>query len=328
MLLVQTSEVLLRPWARRQDSNPRPFERATAEGAHVRIPCSQCILEIHAAVTAGIPIVAVSLRGKKYDFSEAQHVLTYLDTELEQRNPGASQVLIQNDVQPLDAAYLLSNVVPNLIAVEFDAAASSTMIQASLDDMCSEITRLRESSKSNQSFIRLTRAEWSAHREAARRAAQAPVANSPRPPHTSNQQPQLAHLPADVPALPKGYVVRDAILTGIKGQIMHVMGPNVDDPKAAPVVAAQGMGGSGKTVIASALCNDPDVRRFFDKVCFVALGQTPDIRALQMVVYRQVRAQRLESLAQSACKNLTTPLHPGRDSSRVSRSMVRSATSI
>ena len=40
LLLVQTTEVLLRPW---------------------------CILEIHTALSAGIPIVAVALRGKKYD---------------------------------------------------------------------------------------------------------------------------------------------------------------------------------------------------------------------------------------------------------------------
>ena len=45
--IVQSAEVLLRPW---------------------------CILEIHAAVTNAIPIVSVALRGKAYDFAEAQHV--------------------------------------------------------------------------------------------------------------------------------------------------------------------------------------------------------------------------------------------------------------
>ena len=50
----------------------------------------RCILEIHAAVSAGIPIVGCTLRGKGYDHAEAQNQLTFLDTALEQKNPGAS----------------------------------------------------------------------------------------------------------------------------------------------------------------------------------------------------------------------------------------------
>ena len=61
-LLLLTAEVMSRPW---------------------------CILEIHTAVSAGIPIVAVTLRGKGYDHAEAQRQLTYLDTELDRLNPGA-----------------------------------------------------------------------------------------------------------------------------------------------------------------------------------------------------------------------------------------------
>merc|ERR1719456_1565991 len=65
-MILLTAEVMTRPW---------------------------CILEIHAAVSAGIPIVAVTLRGKSYDHTETQRLLTFLDSELEQQNPGATAVL-------------------------------------------------------------------------------------------------------------------------------------------------------------------------------------------------------------------------------------------
>ena len=52
-----------------------------------------------AAVTNAIPIVAVSLRGKAYDFAEAQHVLTYLDSTpavgLEPMTTGVADGLIR-----------------------------------------------------------------------------------------------------------------------------------------------------------------------------------------------------------------------------------------
>ena len=64
-ILLLTAEVLLRPW---------------------------CVLEIHTAVSAGIPIVGCTLRGKGYDHAEAQNLLTFLDTKLDERNPGASAV--------------------------------------------------------------------------------------------------------------------------------------------------------------------------------------------------------------------------------------------
>ena len=102
-----------------------------------------------------IPIAAVSLRGKAYDFAEAQHTLTFLDTELERRNKGASAILVKNNVQLIDAAYMLSNVIPNLISVEFDASASSNIIQASINDMVAAIDRLRHTRPSAE--IRVSR---------------------------------------------------------------------------------------------------------------------------------------------------------------------------
>lgn len=229
-------------------------------------------------------------------------------------------------MQPIDAAYLLSNVVPHLISVEFDAGASSVMIQASLTAMISEITRLgaANSTTSLQSQIHVTRSDWarardiamqqtlnlqarsSAWRDADASAASESHTTSPpsRRPHGSQvtgSSPQMreakqALLPPDVPALPKGYIVREALLAGIKSQIMHVVGPSdsSEDPSAAQIVTAHGMGGSGKTVIASALCNDVQVRSFFQKICFVGVGQAPEMRQLQASLYRQLVGKPLD----------------------------------
>merc|ERR1719161_406826 len=107
-VILLTSEVLLRPW---------------------------CILEIHAAVSAGIPIVGVTLRGKGYDHQVAQRQLIFLDTELDRSNPGALAVLKENGLDPVDAAYLLSNVIPRLVPVEINPAASSGALQGGLLDL-------------------------------------------------------------------------------------------------------------------------------------------------------------------------------------------------
>ena len=77
-VVLLTAEVLQRPW---------------------------CILEIHAAVSAGIPVVGVTLRNKSYDHAEAQRQLTVLDVELDRRNPGALQVLRENGLDPTDAGW-------------------------------------------------------------------------------------------------------------------------------------------------------------------------------------------------------------------------------
>ena len=103
---------------------------------------------------------------------------------------------------------------------------------------------------------------------------------------------QAALLPPEVPILPKGYVVRDGLLRGIKGQLLHT---EQDPSSAAQIVAAFGMGGSGKTVIASALCNDLEVRHFYERICFVAVGQCPDLRALQAILYRQLAGKPLDA---------------------------------
>ncbi len=283
VLLVQSAEVLLRPW---------------------------CILEIHAAVTAAIPIIAVQLRGGEYDFATARHTLTYLDTELDRRNPGATAILQQHSVQPVDAAYLLANVIPNLISIEFDASASSNVIKASIDDMMHEIRALRHAPAAQ---VHISRTDWLQQRgknpNDAPMFQRAPsgVASGALPPLGSSVLPSIgsftidagfeyARLPPEVPPLPKGYVMREALTGGIKAKLLQQEqdGAAVVSP-SAPIVSVHGMGGSGKTVVASALCNDVELRSTFDRVCFVAVGQTPEMAELRKSLYRQLVGRPLDA---------------------------------
>ena len=48
--------------------------------------------------------MALNVAGKGYNFQEMARYLTHLDTELERRNPGATDVLTQFGLDPVDAA--------------------------------------------------------------------------------------------------------------------------------------------------------------------------------------------------------------------------------
>merc|ERR1719379_2564948 len=63
----------------------------------------------------------------------------FLDQRLDDWNPGALGVLRQQKVDPTDAAYLMSNVIPHIISVEFNASASKSVITASLGDIVEQM---------------------------------------------------------------------------------------------------------------------------------------------------------------------------------------------
>ena len=52
--------------------------------------------------------------------------------------------------------------------------------------------------------------------------------------------------------------------------------------------AAAGMGGVGKTMMAAALVRDQEVLAAFDKICWVSVGQEPDMLALQSTLHKQL----------------------------------------
>ena len=55
-----------------------------------------------------------------------------------------------------------------------------------------------------------------------------------------------------------------------------------------PRIAICGMGGVGKTTLATAVLQTQEVRRAFQVICFVTLGQDPDVTALQQLLFQQL----------------------------------------
>ena len=69
---------------------------------------------MYAAIEAGIPIIAIAVSGKGYDFAKASDLLLHLDTALDRVNPGATDLLRSEGVEPIDAAYRLSSILPKV----------------------------------------------------------------------------------------------------------------------------------------------------------------------------------------------------------------------
>ena len=64
-------------------------------------------------------------------------------------------------------------------------------------------------------------------------------------------------------------------------------------------VGAHGMGGVGKTTIACALVEDEDIRKSFDRIVWVSVGQEPDLRELQDSIHFQLQASGLPENAKA-----------------------------
>ena len=95
--------------------------------------------QLYSAIEAKVPIVAVAVTGKGYDFAEAVALLKHLDTSLDAINPGASDLLRSEGVDPVDAAFKLSVVLPLIISIPFNSSASANAIQAAVADIADAI---------------------------------------------------------------------------------------------------------------------------------------------------------------------------------------------
>ena len=60
-------------------------------------------------------------------------------------------------------------------------------------------------------------------------------------------------------------------------------------------MSALGMGGIGKTVTASWIARDEDVRRHFELVIWVTLGQTPDLMRMKSLIHLQATGEELST---------------------------------
>ena len=240
-----------------------------------------CILELNTAIEAGVPIISLYIRGKDYDFAQAQQYLTYLDTELDKLNPTGSEVLLKHGLQPIDAAYNLSQVVPNIISIELDASASNHVINAQMADL---MEQMRSAAPVK---IAVSKEQWLAERGSAKTTPAG--GHQPAAPWTggvSNNAGaiRLVPLPVELPAPVRGFVMRESVMAKSHEILL-------DDERlchAAPTLVYQGMGGSGKTVAVVALARDLRIRKGFDAILYAAVGQNPSIRDLQRSLHVQL----------------------------------------
>ena len=95
----------------------------------------RCLIELDAAITHGIPIVALNCVGKEYNFVDALDFLLHLETSLHSINPDAIGVLKKHDIDPIRLAHKLWSVIPNIISVSLDTSASDNAINATMHDL-------------------------------------------------------------------------------------------------------------------------------------------------------------------------------------------------
>ena len=113
---------------------------------------------MYAAIESGVPVVALNCQGKGYDFPQASRFLANLDTQLEQKTPGAGKIISDEGVDVRDLAFKLAHVIPNIISVPFNNSGSENSIDASIKDLMAAMEKA--------TLVKLpdNKAEWLAHR--------------------------------------------------------------------------------------------------------------------------------------------------------------------
>ncbi len=96
-----------------------------------------------------------------------------------------------------------------------------------------------------------------------------------------------------MPPLPEAHIARPTFKR-IVDLLLADDGPN---PKA------NGMGGCGKTVIASAVCRNTQIRRKFDAIGFVTLGQTPTLMDIQQELHVQLVGEPMKTTVNSSVES-------------------------
>ena len=256
------------------------------------------IMELYTAITNRVPIVALNVQNANpYNYKTASEFLLYFDKDIDIANPGAAQLLIDHGVDPLDCAYLLSEAIPNIISIDFNPNGSARQIQASLADLVEAVGHAAAFES------RMSKEEWFAWRAASTREKR--KSSIPKQVHrkSANASPQpsiaaaaaaaaaaatstatpsvpatvLADIPLSVPELPDAYLVRDKDISELKTALLATNGPisaaltsKTKSKRSAARTSAHGMGGIGKTTIATALVHDEEIRAAFDKIVWVS----------------------------------------------------------
>ena len=186
----------------------------------------------------------------------------HLDTELAKRNPGAVAVLTEYGLDPVDAAYRLSNVVPSVISIEFNGSASKHHLAATMAEL---LETMRAAAPAT---IEVSKEEWLARRSATtagqpqHQRAGGPALSDVSGGGGGNGSGGRAILPPQLPQLPSGFMARTAVLDAVK-EAMAKFGEAGQEGHTR-TVCMRGMGGSGKTVAAVSLAKDTEVRSRFE----------------------------------------------------------------
>ena len=234
-----------------------------------------CLLELVTAIDAGIPIVGVALTSGPYayDFRAASEILRALG-EPGQLDDDAVALLEGQGVSLDDAARKLSSVIPSMVSIPLDPFASRTVLAATLFD----VVEAMKEALSKPPMQLMSHEEWCRSKEKA--AALHGKASKPPPAHGAACK--------DEPA------ARRATLAAMSATTSVTAPPR---SAAALTTTTSGMGGVGKTMAAAALCRSPEIGRAFEAICWVSVGQEPDLLALQRTLHRQLASKPLPEAA-------------------------------
>ena len=135
------------------------------------------------------------------------------------------------------------------------------------------------------------------------------------PPHYLPREEVLAVLKAElhgVPDLPPHYLPREEVLAVLKQKLL-AEGATPGSTGKSSAVGVQGMGGIGKTVLASALAHDSEVRQAFpDGIYWVTVGQKPSLLDLQNQLLRQLTGSKETLATQQEAKDALREALEGR----------------
>ena len=98
-----------------------------------------CLVEIYTAIETQIPIISVNIEGQgnAFNFQETQAYLQSQDftTQLEHANPGASNELLAQEIDPKSLGQKVGGFIPYIIAKTYNVSASERVRDAQLGDI-------------------------------------------------------------------------------------------------------------------------------------------------------------------------------------------------
>ena len=222
LVLLQTKGVLTRPWV---------------------------ILELYTALTNQVPVVALNvMNANPYEYSEAAELLMHLDVDLDGMNPGATDMLQEHGVDPVDAAFRLADALPAIISTNFDPNGSTRQIEATLGDLADQIHHAKPIVPppiSKEEWLEKRRQKTGATKRKEHGKGQRLATTG------SSAEQKLPDVPDTVPELPGALLVRSDLIAQIKSELLNETGSAtaaLTSKNAKHKSSVHGMGGVGACV--------------------------------------------------------------------------------